>query len=286
MDRWDEMRTAYMVARLGTLSAAATELGIHRATVVRHIDALEKELGGKLFQRHARGYTPTEAGQDLLRVAQATAEQFEQLAGRTRGRVAEVSGELVLTSVEVVAPLIIPALQAFHASYPQTRIRYDISGRLYRLEYGEAHVAIRAGEMPDQPDNVVRPFFTLRSGLYAHRRYIAQHGRPVSPEDFKKHAYIQDNRTPMAGWGDALFEPDRVVFSSSNERITFQALKAGFGIGFYPILLAKAQPDLVQVVEPDPAWDMPFWLVTHIDLNWTRKVQAIVHHLLASDLPL
>ena len=55
MDNWDEVRTAYQVARLGTVSGAADVLGVHHATVIRHIDALEKRLGAKLFQRHARG---------------------------------------------------------------------------------------------------------------------------------------------------------------------------------------------------------------------------------------
>lgn len=72
MDNWDEVRTAYQVARMGTVSGAAEVLGVHHATVIRHIDAIEARLAVKLFQRHARGYTPTEAGQDLLRVAQAT----------------------------------------------------------------------------------------------------------------------------------------------------------------------------------------------------------------------
>ena len=47
---------------MGTVSGAAQALGVHHATVIRHIDALEGRLGVKLFQRHARGYTPTEAG--------------------------------------------------------------------------------------------------------------------------------------------------------------------------------------------------------------------------------
>ncbi len=64
---WDEIRTAYHVARLGTVSGAAEALGVHHATVIRHIDALEARIGVKLFQRHARGYTPTEAGEDLLK---------------------------------------------------------------------------------------------------------------------------------------------------------------------------------------------------------------------------
>ena len=61
LDNWDEVRTAYQVARLGTVSGAAEVLGVHHATVIRHIDSLEKRLGTKLFQRHPRGYTPTEA---------------------------------------------------------------------------------------------------------------------------------------------------------------------------------------------------------------------------------
>ncbi len=64
---WDEIRTAFHVARVGTVSGAADALGVHHATVIRHIDALEGQLGVKLFQRHARGYTSTEAGNDLLK---------------------------------------------------------------------------------------------------------------------------------------------------------------------------------------------------------------------------
>ena len=43
MEKWAELRTAYQVAKLGTVSAAATALGFHRATVNRHIDVLEEE---------------------------------------------------------------------------------------------------------------------------------------------------------------------------------------------------------------------------------------------------
>ena len=56
MENWDEVRTAYHVAHEGTVSGAAAALGVHHATVIRHIDALEARLGTKLFQRHARGY--------------------------------------------------------------------------------------------------------------------------------------------------------------------------------------------------------------------------------------
>ncbi|MGA1181477.1 MAG: helix-turn-helix domain-containing protein, partial [Marivivens sp.] len=49
MEHWDEIRTAYQVAKQGKVSGAADVLGVHHATVIRHIDALEARLGAKLF---------------------------------------------------------------------------------------------------------------------------------------------------------------------------------------------------------------------------------------------
>jgi DNA-binding transcriptional LysR family regulator len=174
IDTWDEIRTAYQVARLGTVSGAADVLGVHHATVIRHIDALEKRLGTRLFQRHSRGYTPTEAGRDLLSVAQTTEEQFGQLVSRIKGRGEVVAGELVLTSIPGLAGLLAPVLAAFQADHPAVILRYLTDERVFRLDYGEAHVAIRAGSVPQEPDNVVQPLQRLRTGLYAARSYVAR----------------------------------------------------------------------------------------------------------------
>ncbi len=54
MDKWAVPRTAYQVAKLGTLGAADA-LGFHRATLNRYADMLEPELGGRLILRNARG---------------------------------------------------------------------------------------------------------------------------------------------------------------------------------------------------------------------------------------
>ncbi|MEM1347963.1 MAG: LysR family transcriptional regulator [Myxococcota bacterium] len=279
MDKWDEIRTAYAVARHGTVRGAAEELGLHRATVVRHIDTLEDALGGKLFQRHGRGYTPTEAGQDLMHVAGATQEQFEHLAGRTRGRATSVSGEIIVTSLELLAPFLMPAVRAFRDAHPQTRVRFEASERNYRLEYGEAHVAVRVGPKPKQLDNVVQHFFSMTSTLYAHTSYIAKHGLPQAPGDYHDHAFIQDLRSPVRLWGDKLFPKSRVVFFGSSDRVTLGAMRAGVGVGFYPTIYADHDPELVRICPPDPEWSMSTWLVTHVDLHRTVKVQAILGQL-------
>lgn len=280
MDNWDEIRTAYQVARLGTVSGAAEVLGVHHATVIRHIDALEARLGVKLFQRHARGYTATEAGADLLRVAQATDDQFQQLLARMKGRGNDVSGELVLTSLSGLAPLLAPVLAAFQQQHPQIDLRYDTGARLFRLEYGEAHVAIRAGAVPDQPDNVAQPFFRQAFGLFASKAYAARHGLPAGPQDFAAHRFVGATdstiRAPFFQWLAQHVDGAALRFRSSEAQARDLAVQHGAGIGFLPLWEARHQPDLIEVMPPQPDWEVPMWLVTHVDLHRTLKVQTLL----------
>lgn len=280
MENWDEIRTAFQVARMGTVSGAAEVLGVHHATVIRHIDALEGRLGVKLFQRHARGYTATEAGLDLLQVAQATDDQFGQLAGRIKGRGLDVSGELVVTSLAQLANPIVPMLTAFQERHPEVTVRYLTGARLFRLEYGEAHVAIRAGVVPDQPDNVVQHLLDVRMGAYASARYVKEHGIPQGPKDYARHRFIGDDnkasRAPCSVWMRANVPDSAVTFRCTDPHAAFAAIYASAGIGFMLESEARQNPDLVEIHAPRPEWDAPLWLVTHVDLHRTTKVQALL----------
>jgi DNA-binding transcriptional LysR family regulator len=280
MDNWDEIRTAYQVARLGTVSAAADVLGVHHATVIRHIDALEGRLGVKLFQRHARGYTATEAGEDLMRVGQATDDQFGQLEGRIKGRGSDVSGELVVTSLASIAPLLSPVLVEFQQDYPDLLIRYLTDARVFRLEYGEAHVAIRAGSVPQEPDNVVQRLGYLNVGLYASKSYIKAHGKPDGVEDFKNHRFVSDDslktRAPFHKWLFEVSPRETHVFRGTDQLALENAVFAGAGIGFLPRFVGETRDDVVEVMEPLDDWHGNLWLVTHVDLHRTVKVQSFL----------
>lgn len=280
MDNWDEIRTAYQVARLGTVSGAAEVLGVHHATVIRHIDALETRIGVKLFQRHARGYTATEAGQDLARVAQATDDQLSQLAGRIKGRGAEVSGELVVTSLVGFSALMTPVIADFQRTYPDVTVRYLTGERLFRLEYGEAHVAVRAGRAPDQPDNVVQPFCSVPFGLFASRDYISRHGQPSGTEEFAGHRFVAfDDLDVRAGFQQWLLQhvtTDQFAFRSNEKRAMDAAIRAGIGIGFLETSKGRGDDDLVEIMPSQESWASPLWLVTHVDLHRTAKVQAFL----------
>jgi len=282
LDNWDEIRTAFQVARLGTVSGAADVLGVHHATVIRHIDALEQRLGVKLFQRHARGYTPTEAGQDLLRVAQATDDQFSQLAGRIKGRGSEVSGELVVTTIGGISEVMVPVLAKFQADYPDVILRYLTSARLFRLEYGEAHVAIRAGSPPSQPDNVVQPFLNLQFAIYGSKDYIEKYGMPSVPDKMDGHRFVghddATSRAPFARWMRDHIPQNQIIFRSGDDVATRHAVMDGVGLGFMRTFECNSR-DLVQVHPPLPEWDSRLWLVTHMDLHRTNKVQTFLRYL-------
>ena len=286
MDNWDEIRTAFQVARLGTVSGAAEVLGVHHATVIRHIDALEKRLGAKLFQRHARGYTPTEAGRDLLSVAQTTEDQFAQLASRIKGQGEVVSGELLVTAITGIADLISPVFAGFEAAHPHVLIRFLTDMRVFRLDYGEAHVAIRAGSQPQEPDYVVQPLTRLRTALYASRAYVEAHGIPSGIEDLARHRLIchdnPESRAPFYRWLRAHVPDEAITFRITESEAAYEAVRAGLGIGFLPFRIGSTDPDLVEVMPPQSDWEAPLWIVTHVDLHRTLKVQSFLTHLRAA----
>ena len=283
MENWDEIRTAFQVARLGTVSGAAEVLGVHHATVIRHIDALEKRLGVRLFQRHARGYAATEAGRDLLGVAQATEEQFSQLSSRIKGQGETVTGELVVTSITGLADLLTPVMASFQAEHPGLIVRFLTDMRLFRLDYGEAHVAIRAGAQPQEPDNVAQPLVRLRTGLYAARSYVDAYGLPKGIEDFPKHRFVTvdsaEPRAPFSRWLRDAVPIECLTYLATEPASLEAALRSGAGIGFLAARLAEADPNLVEVLPPRTEWESPLWIVTHVDLHRTLKVQSFLTHL-------
>jgi DNA-binding transcriptional LysR family regulator len=281
MDNWDELRTAYAVARRGTVSGAAAALGVHHATVIRHVDALEARLGVKLFQRHARGYTPTEAGEELARVAGATDDQFAQLAAKLSGPGAELSGDLVVTALSSFTSRLVPLLAAFRETHPGVRLRYRTGRRLFRLEYGEAHVAVRAGNPPEEPDNVVQPLTRIDFALFAAPQYVARNGKPGA--DFAGHHFVgpdDDNPgSPLLRWTLENIEPEAIVFRASDDVSLAAAVRAGLGLGF---LATDEAEGMVEILPPRPEWQVTLWLVTHVDLHRSAKVQALTRHLKAA----
>lgn len=280
MSHWSEIRTAYQVGRLGTVTAAADFLGVHRATVVRHIETLETALGGALFLRDTKGYAPTELGADMMRVAEETEDRFARLAGRAKGYDADLSGEFLVTASGAAAPFVLPVVSAFRREHPQVQVRFLSSDRIVHLEHGDAHVAVRAGKKPTHPDLVVQSFNTVELGLYAHQSYVAERGLPAGPHDYGAHYFVGPEEAGAPArvviWYRRHIPTDRIVFRAQQPPIVKDAVLAGLGIGFLPTAMAKKRSDLTPVNGPRAPWRASSWLVTHRDLHRSAKIQAFI----------
>ena len=174
-------------------------------------------------------------------------------------------------------------LTRFQAQYPDLIVRYLTGEELLRLEYGEAHVAIRAGKKPDNPDNVVQPFLPQDVALYASQSYADAYGLPSRLEDLKDHRIVSvDNfnpRAPFFRWLAENVPHDQIVFRATDGRVIRDAILAGVGIGFSTVWEAERYPGLIRVFDHRPEWSVPTWIVTHVDLHRTTKVQSFLSFL-------
>ncbi|MEM7540046.1 MAG: LysR family transcriptional regulator, partial [Pseudomonadota bacterium] len=281
MDNWDEVKTAYTVGALKTITAAADALGVHRATVIRHIDSLEEKLGLELFIRNSSGYAPTESGRELIRVARATNEHFGLLSQKLQGLRDMLSGELHITSPEFVSPLLVPGILEFQSQNPNIRTEYVVTSEVLKLDFGEAHLAVRVGPILEpEPDNVFIPFFDYTVGLFASSEYAERNGLPKDIEQFNEHVFVdrglEQLRAPFEFWLRQRVPENNFVFSCESPMVLHSAVAAGIGIGFMPPYKTKNLPGLIEVIPKKDEWSVPLTLVAHRQMHATEKVKKLI----------
>lgn len=275
---WNDINVAYHVVKYGTLTAAAEALDVHHSTVLRRINALEARLGTRLFHRHARGYVPTEAGEMLTRVAENTQNDFDRLLGKLQGVDTQLSGTLVITTVNTMGPMLIPLLAEFQQQYPQIKLEYAAESRIFKLEHGEAHISIRPGAKPQDPDYVVQNLATFASSLYGSAEYIAKHGLIQSLDNVQHHRFISTiqpfAQTRFMTWINEHISDEQIYFRASDFSSFVYAARAGLGVAPMACWAASKEKQLKALIAPPEEWQYPYWLVTHGDMHRTSKVQA------------
>jgi DNA-binding transcriptional LysR family regulator len=275
---WHDIHIAYQVAKLGTLSAAASHLNVHHSTVLRHIDALEQRLDCKLFHRHARGYAATEQGQLLFQEAHQTQERFDRMLGKLAGKDTELSGTLVITSVSTMSPLLMPIIALFQQQHPNIQVELAGDARIFKLEYGEAHVSIRPGVQPKDPDYVVQLLSEMDSSLYASQAYINKYGPLKSLSETQGHKFVSTisplNNIASQRWMNENVDKSQIVFRGSDFNLLRDAVENGLGIAPLNCQIANVNPSILQLIPSPTQWDYKLWLVTHRDIHHSPKVQA------------
>ena len=125
----------------------------------------------------------------------------------------------------------------------------------------------------------------MAPALYATPAYADRHGLPDGPEDFTDHFFVanddKSNRAPFNQWLWNTIPEENVVFRSTDMGALEMAVLRGMGIGFLSQWEADAHPELLEIAPARPEWEAPLWLVTHVDLHRTTKVQTFLSFLKA-----
>jgi DNA-binding transcriptional LysR family regulator len=140
------LRVLREVAASGSFTAAAASLGYTQSAVSRQVASLESAAGTPLFEREARGVTPTDAGAVLLRHAGTVLDEVDQAQRELEGLSATATGRLRVGAFPTAVASLLPrALAAFRLRRPgvDVALREGSSpSQLGRVRSGTADLAV------------------------------------------------------------------------------------------------------------------------------------------------
>lgn len=138
------LRAIEAVARLGSLTAAATELGVTPGALSQRISRTEAQLGQPVFQRTPQGLRPTETGTMIVaRLSRGMAELAAAvtLAHPTQDNVLNVSAAPLFAS-----RWLIWRLPHFTVAHPEIRVRIEPVSRMVTPGLDGIDVGLRVGK--------------------------------------------------------------------------------------------------------------------------------------------
>lgn len=148
---WDDIKIFLALVRAGTVRGAAEKLGLSHSTVARRVEAMEKRLAVRLFDRLPTGYAVTPAGEDMLRVAEGVENELDGLERRILGHDRQLAGHIRLTMVDFLASnLLMSHLVEFTRKYPDIDLEIITSYDALNLDNREADVSLRFGQNPPE----------------------------------------------------------------------------------------------------------------------------------------
>ena len=281
---WDDFHIAYQVAQCGSLSKAGKILNLNHATVLRHVNQLEEQLGNKLFIRHQRGYRLTDAGQLLVAELPNIIERFNRLENLMANTKKNVAGNLTITTVSDNAAMLTHTLMEFRNVYPKLRIKLISSDEILPLATGAAHVSLRAGKAPKDPDSIARKIIDIRFDYYASKQYIKQHGELKNLTDANKHDWVlpsnEKQGIPIVSTIINTVQEDRIVYQSNSFVEVYKAIEHGIGIGPIAEHQVNNYKDIYKLSIPVKNPGSALWFVYHRDLKENARVKALYDFLI------
>ena len=151
MDRFMAMRVFVRVVEAGTFTKAADSLQMPKPTVTKLVQSLETLLRVKLLNRTTRQVTVTPDGAAFYERAVRLLSELEDIEASMSNAQANPKGRLRIdVGTSVAGLIIIPALPAFHARYPDIQVDIGVSDRPVDLISDNVDCVVRGGDLTDQ----------------------------------------------------------------------------------------------------------------------------------------
>jgi DNA-binding transcriptional LysR family regulator len=283
-DSWDRFRYFLAVARTGTLSEAAAQLGTEHTTVGRHIRMLEDELKNQLYHRSNQGYELTEAGQRLLSTAEAVesavisakavAAGEQQVAGTVRVGATDGFGSIFLA----------PRLGALTSLHPMLNLEIVAAPRIFSLSKREADIVIGL-EVPEQSRIVSRRLTDYSLFVYGSRAYLDTAPAICTPEDLRAHpiiSYVEELvYEPQLSYVSAIVADVEARVRSTGPFPQIYAALGGAGLCILPAFIGSSFPTLIPVLPEKISLTRSYHMHIHEDHRKASHVRAVASFIAA-----
>ncbi len=289
MDRFDAMNAFARVVETGSFTKAAETLRMSKTSVTQLVQQLEARLRVRLLNRTTRKVNVTADGAAYYeRVIKLLAEMDDAETSLSSASEAP-RGRL---RVDVPSPLarmvLVPALPAFHARYPDIQLDMGVSDRMVDLIGENVDCVVRGGELIDQ-SLMARRVGDLQLGVYAAPSYLKLAGKPAHPRE------LEDTHHRIVGFlwsrtgralpyamrrGDEVVNVHgRYVLAVDDGNAYLAAGLAGMGVMWLPDYMSEphlAQGDLVRVFEDWRMDAMPMYVAFPPNRHVSAKLRAFI----------
>jgi len=242
-ENYNDLQAFLTVAREGSFTRAAAQLGLSQSALSHKIQGLEARLGLRLLTRTTRSVSPTEAGERLQRALAPTFENIDAaLAGLSELR-DKPSGTIRITSNEHAAATILwPVLKTFLPQYPDVRVEVVSDSTLTDIVAERFDAGIRLGEQVAQDMIAVPIGPPTRLVVVGTPAYLDATPPIATPRDLTGHDCINLRFLTHGGLYAWEFEKGSHALNVRVEgRLTFNSLErilaaalAGFGLAYLP----------------------------------------------------
>ena len=268
------LRALEAVGRLGSLQAAAEELGVTVGAVSQQVIKAEEQLGRTIFERTARGMRETDFGGPFLARLSAGFRQLSEAVATTRRRDDDI---LTISVAPIFASRwLIHRIDRFSAVHPDIGLRIEATTNLVDLARSDIDLGIRVG--PGNWPDVTAEFLMPQVMFPVCAPALAESLR--TPQDLAEQPAVIDGHDPFTWerWLEAAgldVPPPRARHVFSDASLCLDAALSGQGVLLaYPVLASWALKE-GRLVAPFPIrveTGMRYYFVTAPGVPEPRKV--------------